>query len=216
MDKNRFLEFLLEEKIIMFGNFLTKSGRETPYFINTGLFDSGRKIKFLAEFYAEMVETYFGNAVNVLFGPAYKGIPIVTATSMELFEKYSIDCKISFNRKDEKTHGERGKIIGYNATSKDRVLILEDVITSGISIRESIEILKNHGNPQILGVIVSVDRMEKGINLQASARQYIRSEFGIEIFSIVNMVDIMNFVKDKGSQEIYQKMDKYIKNYCVI
>lgn len=209
MDKKEFVKFLIESDVLRFGEFITKSGRKTPYFINTGKYDDGRKLSKLGEFYADVVNQNFPNA-TLIFGPAYKGISLSVITSIKLYEKYGKVVKVAYNRKEIKDHGEGGIIIG-EVSSDDRVVIVEDVITSGLSIRESLEILKNIGNPKVLGVVVSVDRMEKGQTDKLATKE-IEEEFGIQVVSIVNVIDIIEYLKDKDiNSELVSKMEEYLK-----
>ncbi len=215
MDKNAFIRFLIDNNIIKFGEFKTKSGRLSPYFINTGLFDDGNKISFLSKFYAEVIKDTFGEKCNVLFGPAYKGIPLVTSTAIKLWE-LGLNYKFCFNRKEIKHHGEGGSLIGYQPTEKDNLIILEDVITSGISIKESLEILKKNGNPRVKAVIISVDRMEKATDSNLSASQEIKSKLGIEVLPIVTIKDILSYVLENiKDKDLLKRIEKYISKYCV-
>ncbi|MCS7299804.1 MAG: orotate phosphoribosyltransferase [Spirochaetia bacterium] len=212
MDKSRFINFLTNSNALKVGEFITKSGRRTPYFINTGSIDDGIKLRTLGEFYAEVVYHNFPS-VTLLFGPAYKGISLSVITALKLYELYGLNVKVSFNRKEVKDHGEGGVIIGSQITSGDNVVIVEDVITSGISIRESINILRSNGNPKILGVVVSVDRMEKGEG-EMLASEEIRKNFGIEVISIVNAYDILNYIKTNKlvEDEVINEIERYLKS----
>ncbi|MCX8029480.1 MAG: orotate phosphoribosyltransferase [Brevinematales bacterium] len=213
MDKEKFIDFLIDSRVLLFGDFTTKSGRKTPYFINTGIFDDGRKLSILADYYADIVHEKFPGA-TLLFGPAYKGIPLSIITSVKLYEKYRKVIGVSYNRKEVKDHGEGGMIIGRKPTPDDKVVIIEDVITSGISIRESIDILKTNGNPIIIGAVVSVDRMEKGKTKLAT--QEIKDEFGIDIIPIVNIIDILDYLKSKKGNNIPGEIVKAIETYLGI
>ncbi|MGC8964451.1 MAG: orotate phosphoribosyltransferase [Brevinematia bacterium] len=208
MNKEEFIKFLIESDVLKFGEFTTKSGRKTPYFINTGNYDDGRKLSILGEFYAEVVYRNFEGLTSI-FGPAYKGISLAVVTSIKIYDKYGISVKCSFNRKELKDHGEGGIIVGHKFSEDDKVVIVEDVITSGISIRESMEILKSNGNPKVLGVVVSVDRMERG--KEKLATEEIKEEFGINVISIVKVVDIIEFLK-KNNYDInfVKKMEEYL------
>ena len=158
--KKEFIEFLICSKILSFGNFETKSGRISPYFLNFGACDNGKKISHLAESYAKFIQENFTSSL-VLFGPAYKGIPLVSTTAQALQTKYQRNVPFCFNRKEVKNHGEKGLIVGHSLQEKDKVLIVEDVMTAGTAVRESIEILREY-NVDIVGVLISVDRQEKG------------------------------------------------------
>jgi orotate phosphoribosyltransferase len=214
--KEDFITFLIEHDILTFGEFITKSGRKTPYFINTGNYNNGQRLSAISEFYAEAIHENFKNA-TMLFGPAYKGIPLVSVVSLKLFEKYKVNLSIAFNRKEAKDHGEGGIIVGHKPSERDKVVIVEDVVTSGISISESIEILKSNGNPQILGAVISVDRMERGKG-KKTAIQELQEEFGIKIIPIVTIKDILDFLSSReipkysqNQSELVKKMIEYLK-----
>lgn len=208
MDKDEFVRFLVESDVLRFGEFITKSGRKTPYFINTGKYDDGRKLSKLGEFYAKVVNENFPEA-TLIFGPAYKGISLSVITSIKLYEKYNKIVKVAYNRKEIKNHGEGGIMIG-EVSGDDRVVIVEDVITSGLSIRESLEILRREGNPKVLGVVVSVDRMEKGQTGKLAAKE-IEENFGIKVVSIVNIVDIIEYLRKEGvNLELVNKIEEYL------
>jgi len=214
--KEDFITFLIEHDILTFGEFITKSGRKTPYFINTGNYNNGQRLSAISEFYAEAIHENFKNA-TMLFGPAYKGIPLVSVVSLKLFEKYKVNLSIAFNRKEAKDHGEGGIIVGHKPSERDKVVIVEDVVTSGISISESIEILKSNGNPQILGAVISVDRMERGKG-KKTAIQELQEEFGIKIIPIITIKDILDFLSSReipkysqNQSELVKKMIEYLK-----
>jgi orotate phosphoribosyltransferase len=214
--KEDFITFLIEHDILTFGEFITKSGRKTPYFINTGNYNNGQRLSAISEFYAEAIHENFKNA-TMLFGPAYKGIPLVSVISLKLFEKYKVNLSIAFNRKEAKDHGEGGIIVGHKPSERDKVVIVEDVVTSGISISESIEILKSNGNPQILGAVISVDRMERGKG-KKTAIQELQEEFGIKIIPIITIKDILDFLSSReipkysqNQSELVKKMIEYLK-----
>lgn len=209
MDKKEFVRFLIESGVLKFGDFTTKSGRKTPYFINTGNYDDGKKLSKLGEFYAELVNENFPSA-TLVFGPAYKGISLSVITAIKLYEKYGKVVNVAYNRKENKDHGEGGIIIG-KVSKDDKVVIVEDVITSGLSIRESLEILRDVGNPKVLGVVVSVDRMEKGQTTKLASRE-IEEEFGIKVISIINVIEIIEYLRSKNENlELVKRMEDYLK-----
>lgn len=209
MDKKEFVRFLIESDVLKFGDFTTKSGRKTPYFINTGNYDDGKKLSKLGEFYAELVNKNFPSA-TLVFGPAYKGISLSVITAIKLYEKYGKVVNVAYNRKENKDHGEGGIIIG-KVSKDDKVVIVEDVITSGLSVRESLEILRSVGNPKVLGVVVSVDRMEKGQTTKLASRE-IEEEFGIKVISIINVVEIIEYLRSKNENlELVKRMEDYLK-----
>lgn len=213
--KEEFIKFLVKSNVLKFGDFITKSGRQTPFFINTGSYVSGSQMSKLGDFYAESIKINFGEDWDVLYGPAYKGIPLSAITIAKLYEMYRIDKKFCFNRKEVKDHGEGGKIIGHIPQDNEKVIIVEDVITAGTSVRESFELLKEIANVKIIGLIVSVDRMEKGKG-NKSALKEVSEEFGIKTASIVNIEEIVKFLYNKevnGKIYIDDDMLKKIKDY---
>ncbi|MEJ5285159.1 MAG: orotate phosphoribosyltransferase [Brevinematales bacterium] len=213
--KEEFIKFLVESNVLKFGDFITKSGRKTPFFINTGSYVSGSQMSKLGGFYAESIKANFGEDWDVLYGPAYKGIPLSAITIAKLYELYRMDKKFCFNRKEIKDHGEGGKIIGHIPQDNEKIIIIEDVITAGTSVRESVELLKEIANVKIIGLIVSVDRMEKGKG-NKSALKEVSEEFGIKTASIVNIEEIVEFLYNKdvnGKVYIDDDMLKKIKDY---
>ncbi len=195
MKKNEFIDFLICSGVLMFGDFVTKSGRKTPYFINTGNFVTGEQLLKLGSYYADCIAENMESGkipkdTNVLFGPAYKGIPLSVTTLMALKQDHNMDLNYCFNRKEEKDHGEGGSIIGYNLKDGDKVLIIEDVITAGTSVREVLPILYGKAAVEVVGIVVAVDRMEKG-RKAIPASDEIFEEFGIPTFSIVNIKEIL-------------------------
>ncbi len=219
--KEEFIKFLVKSNVLKFGEFVTKSGRKTPFFINTGNYVTGSQMSKLGSFYAETIKTNFGEDWDILYGPAYKGIPLSSITILKLYEMYKIDKKFCFNRKEEKDHGEGGNIIGYIPQNKDKIIIIEDVITAGTSVRESIELLKKIANVEISGLIVSVDRMEKGKS-DKSALMELSEEFKIKTVSIVNIKEIIEFLYNRDidgkiyiDDEMMGKINHYRSLYGV-
>ncbi len=217
--KEEFIEFLVKSNVLKFGEFITKSGRKTPFFINTGSYTSGSQISKLGSFYAEAIKSNFNFAWDVLYGPAYKGIPLVTITISKIYELYKVDKKFSFNRKEEKDHGEGGNIIGYIPQDNDRIVIVEDVITAGTSVRESIELIQKISKAKVIGLIVSVDRMEKGKG-NKSALKEVEEEFGLKASSIVNIEEIVSYLYNKEidgkiyiDSNLKAKIEEYRKVY---
>ncbi|OON99707.1 MAG: orotate phosphoribosyltransferase [Epulopiscium sp. Nele67-Bin004] len=208
--KNEFIKFMREAGVLTFGDFVTKSGRNTPYFVNTGNYQTGDQVGKLGEFYADCIKENLGDDY-VLFGPAYKGIPLVVTTSIALNNKYNINSSYCFNRKEAKDHGEGGTMVGYKLKDGDNVIIVEDVITAGTAIRECLPILKQQANINIVGLVISVDRMEKGTG-DKTAIQEIEEEFGIKTFPIVTVREIIDTLEDK---EQIDKMEAYLDLYCV-
>jgi orotate phosphoribosyltransferase len=195
-NQHRFIELSLEYDVLKFGEFKLKSGRVSPYFFNAGLFNTGRALAELGRCYAQAVMDS-GIGYDVLFGPAYKGIPLVAVTAMALSQEHGIDMPYAFNRKEKKDHGEGGSIVG--APLEGRVLILDDVITAGTAIREAIDIIDS-ADATAVGVLVALDRQEKG-NGDQSAIQEVQEEYGIDVKSIIGMEHLIQFLQEKGDQE---------------
>lgn len=218
--KEEFIEFLVEKNALKFGEFTLKSGRKSPYFINTGMFKDGKGISKLALYYAKAIQENFGKEFDVLFGPAYKGIPLSVATSIKLAE-LEVNKGYAFNRKESKDHGEKGDIIGTELNENSRVLIIDDVITAGTAVRETIEVLEKNGNPKIIGIIISVNRKEKGTE-KKSAIQELEETLKIKIVSVIDFDDIVKHLHNKKikgqvllNDELYNKMMEYKKEYGV-
>jgi len=186
--RHAFLEFALAREVLRFGEFITKAGRKSPYFFNAGAFDDGESLRRLGEFYAAAWMAS-GIACNQLFGPAYKGIPLVAATAIALAEK-GHNLPFSFNRKETKDHGEGGVIIG--APLSGRIMIVDDVITAGTSVRESVELIRSH-DATPAGVLIALDRMERG-TAERSAVQEVQDDFGIPVVAIATFDDLLAFV----------------------
>ena len=199
-----FIEFAIEKKVLQFGEFITKAGRNSPYFFNLGAFNDGKSLKLLGEFYAnKIIDTKI--EFDLIFGPAYKGIPLVSTISIALSNK-NINIPYSFNRKETKNHGEGGEIIGSDI--KGKVLIIDDVISAGTSINESYNIIHNNG-AQIAGVIVAIDRQEKSKDA-LSATQEIAEKYSIPVFSLINLEDIIHYLETKNN---FNNELELIKNY---
>jgi len=208
-----FLEFVIANNILRFGEFTLKSGRVSPYFFNAGLFNTGSKLAFLANCYAAAIadlETDY----DVLFGPAYKGIPLAATTALALATQHGIDKPYCFNRKEAKAHGEGGSIVG--AELRDRVLIIDDVITAGTAVREAVEIIQGAG-AELASIAVAMDRQEKGTG-SSSAIQEIEQAYGIEIAHIISLQNIIDFLQaadDSALSEHLPAVEKYRETYGV-
>ena len=187
--RQEFIEFAVAREVFRFGEFTTKAGRRSPYFFNAGLFNDGAALGRLAEFYAKAIDAS-AIAVDGLFGPAYKGIPLVAAVAIAL-ARAGRSLPFSFNRKEAKEHGEGGSIVG--APLSGRVLIVDDVITAGTSIRESVDLIRAAGASPC-GVVIALDRMERG-NGQLSATQEVERDYGIPVFAVANLDDLMSFLR---------------------
>ena len=194
--QREFIEFALERQVLRFGEFTLKSGRTSPYFFNAGLFNTGRDLARLGRFYAAaLVDS--GIEYDLLFGPAYKGIPIATTTAVALCDHHDIDMPYCFNRKEKKDHGEGGSLVGSEL--KGRVMLVDDVITAGTAIRESMEIIEAH-NAQLAGVLIALDRQEKGKG-ELSAIQEVERDYGCHIVSIIKLEDLINYLSEKPGME---------------
>ena len=192
--QREFIEFALEKEVLKFGEFTLKSGRKSPYFFNAGLFNTGRDLARLGRFYAAALADS-GIEFDVLFGPAYKGIPIATTTAVALADHHEIDTPYCFNRKEAKDHGEGGNLVG--SALEGRIMLVDDVITAGTAIRESMEIIKANG-ADLAGVLVAIDRQEKGKG-ELSAIQEVECDFGCAVISIVSLGDLVTYLEEKGN-----------------
>ncbi len=214
--KKRFIEFMMESDVLKFGDFVTKSGRNTPYFVNTGNYKTGRQIAVLSEFYADLINEKCGADFDCMFGPAYKGIPLAAAGAAALYNKYGTDKPYFYNRKEEKDHGEGGSLVGYKPQNGDRVIIIEDVITAGTAIRETMPILTGAAKVSVMDMFISVNRCEVGQNAGKTAVMEVMEDFGINVHSIVTVRDIYEYLKNDGSYEtVLKNMEKYMEQYCV-
>lgn len=189
-----FIEFALEKQVLKFGEFTLKSGRTSPYFFNAGLFNTGRDLARLGRFYAAALEDA-GIEYDVLFGPAYKGIPIATTTAVALADHHNKDVPYCFNRKEKKAHGEGGTLVGSEL--KGKIMLVDDVITAGTAIRESMEIIAQNG-ADLSGVLIALDRQEKG-KAELSAIQEVERDFGTKVVSIVKLADLISYLETKGT-----------------
>jgi orotate phosphoribosyltransferase len=205
-----FIEFALESKVLKFGEFTLKSGRISPYFFNAGLFNSGSQLAKLADYYAQKI-AQSNIKYDVLFGPAYKGIPLVAAISTVLSLKYNIDIPYAFDRKEAKAHGEGGVFVGADITNK-KVLLVDDVMTAGTAFYESYDKLKTI-NAEIAGVVLSIDRQEKAKNSNISATKKISQDFNIPVIAVTNFESIFEYVKENLDKEIINKFKNYRDKY---
>jgi orotate phosphoribosyltransferase len=212
--KEEFINFLVKSGALKFGDFTLKSGRKCPYFLNLGQFYKGSTISALANYYAKAINANIKD-FNVIFGPAYKGIPLAVAAASEYFREFKADVSYSYNRKEAKDHGEGGMIVGAPINAESKVVIVDDVMTAGTALRESLDILNKLGPPQIVGVLIAVDRMEKGQG-EKSATQEMKDEFGITVYSIVTIADIVEYLYNKpidGVVHIDDGKKAAIENY---
>lgn len=210
---------MVDCQVLKFGDFVTKSGRQTPFFINTGFYRSGAQLSKLGKYYAKAIEKTFGFDFDILFGPAYKGIPLSVATTMAIANEYGKDIKYCSNRKEVKDHGDVGILLGSLMVDKDKVVIIEDVTTAGTSISETLPIIKAQGDVDVLGLVVSVDRMERGSG-EKSALDEIKEKYGFKVTSIVTMEEVVEHLYNKEykgkiiiDDEIKGRIDSYYEKY---
>ena len=194
--KQEFIEFMVDCEVLKFGSFVTKSGRNTPFFVNTGFYRTGAQLRRLGGYYARAIKEKFGLDFDVLFGPAYKGIPLTVAATSAISELYNADIRYCSNRKEVKDHGDKGILLGSPIEDGDRIVIIEDVTTAGTSIGETLPILNAQGNVDVLGLVVSVDRMERGKGTK-SALQEMRETYGFETTAIVTMADVIEHLYNR-------------------
>ena len=195
--QREFIEFAIEKQVLRFGEFTLKSGRVSPYFFNAGMFKTGGDLARLGRFYAaSLMDAKID--FDLIFGPAYKGIPIATTTTVALYDHHNLDVPYCFNRKEAKTHGEGGSLVGADLEGK--IMLVDDVITAGTAIRESMEIIKAHG-AQLSGVLIALDRQEKGQG-ELSAIQEVERDFGTQVASIVTLGDVVTFLEEKLEEKV--------------
>jgi orotate phosphoribosyltransferase len=194
--KAEFIEFMVDCGVLKFGDFVTKSGRNTPFFVNTGFYRTGAQLRKLGEYYARAIHDAFGLDFDVLFGPAYKGIPLTVTTSVAISEKYDKDVRYCSNRKEVKDHGDTGILLGSPIEDGDKVVIIEDVTTAGTSISETYPIIKAQGDVDVIGLVVSVDRMERGKG-EKSALEEIRETYGFQTTAIVTMAEVVEHLYNR-------------------
>lgn len=195
--KQEFIRFMVDSNVLKFGEFTLKSGRKSPFFMNAGLYVTGAQLRKLGEYYAKAIHEHYGDEFDVLFGPAYKGIPLSVATTMAYSELYGKEIRYCSNRKEIKDHGDAGILLGSPIKDGDRVVIIEDVTTSGKSIEETIPIIKAQGSVIIKGLIVSLNRMEKGLESEKSALLEIKDKYGFDANAIVSMSEVVESLYNK-------------------
>lgn len=198
--KEEFIEFMVEADVLKFGDFTLKSGRKSPFFMNAGAYVTGSQLKRLGEYYAKAIHDYYGEDFDVLFGPAYKGIPLGVATVIAFYELYGKEIRYCSNRKEVKDHGDTGILLGSKIKDKERVVIIEDVTTSGKSIEETYPILQAQGDVKIVGLIVSLNRMEQGKSKDKSALDEICETYGFPTAAIVTMEEVVERLHNKECQ----------------
>ena len=217
--KQEFIEFMVDSKVLKFGEFTLKSGRKSPFFMNAGGYVTGSQLRKLGEYDAKAIHDNYGLDFDVLFGPAYKGIPLAVATTMAISELYGVNIRYCSNRKEEKDHGDTGILLGSKLQDGDRVVIIEDVTTSGKSIEETFPILKAQADVEIKGLIVSLNRMEKGKG-EISALDEIKEKYGFDTNAIVSMADVVEHLYNKEykgeiiiDDELKAAIDAYYAQY---
>lgn len=216
--KKEFIDFILESKVLKFGDYTLKSGRKSPFFINVGEFNSGLELKKLGEFYAKSIKDNFGLDFDLIFGPSYKGIPLAVAASIALYELYGKEISFSSNRKEEKDHGDTGIFLGEKIDRKLKVLIIEDVATSGKSIEETYPIITMNDEVEVVGLIVSLDRNEYGKTTNQTALQEISNRYNFKTASIINMKEVIDYLKgntDVLTEDNIIDIEAYYEKYGV-
>ncbi|CDH25679.1 orotate phosphoribosyltransferase [Xenorhabdus bovienii] len=209
--QREFIELALKKQVLKFGEFTLKSGRKSPYFFNAGLFNTGRDLALIGRFYAAALLDS-GISCDLLFGPAYKGIPIATTTAVALAEHHDIDMPYCFNRKEAKDHGEGGSLVG--SPLQGNVVVVDDVITAGTAIRESMEIIKQHG-ATLSGVILCLDRQERGRET-LSAIQEVERDYHCKVFSIITLNDLISYLRENPDMQPYlAAVEAYCREYGI-
>jgi len=218
--KEEFIEFMVESDVLKFGDFTLKSGRKSPFFMNAGAYVTGSALKRLGEYYAKAIHNCYGDDFDVLFGPAYKGIPLSVTTAIAYSSLYGKEIRYSSNRKEIKDHGDAGILLGSGMKDGDRVVIIEDVTTSGKSIEETFPIVKAQGNVEIVGLMVSLDRMEVGLGGKKPALREITDKYGFAANAIVTMSEVTEYLHNKEvggrvviDDTIRAAIDEYYKQY---
>ena len=217
--KEEFITFMVKSGVLTFGDFTTKSGRKTPYFINTGNYKTGAQCAKLGDYYAACIQENAPEGIDCLFGPAYKGIPLAVSAASSLYRNYGRDLPYCFNRKEAKDHGEGGFMVGYKPKDGDRVAIVEDVVTAGTAVRESLELFKSLGDLKVTHLFVSADRMERGTR-ECSTLDELREDFGITVCPIVTIQEIIAYLHNTPvdgkvyiDDPMWERMVAYLAQY---
>ncbi len=217
--KEKFIRFMVRSGVLTFGDFVTKSGRKTPYFINTGNYKTGAQAARLGDYYAACIQEHMPEGIDCLFGPAYKGIPLTVSTASSLYRNYDRDLPYCFNRKEVKDHGEGGVMVGYKPQNGDRIAIIEDVVTAGTAVRETIQLFQSIANVKIAALFVSTDRMERGTR-DCTTLDELREDYNIQVYPIVTIQDIMDTLynvpvdgKVYIDSSMRARMEAYLKEY---
>ena len=218
--KQEFIEFMVDSQVLKFGEFTLKSGRKSPFFMNAGAYVTGAQLRKLGEYYARAIHDNYGDDFDVLFGPAYKGIPLSVAAAIAYSEIYGREVRYCSNRKEVKDHGDVGILLGSSLKDGDRVVIIEDVTTSGKSIEETYPILKAQADVEIKGLMVSLNRMEKGLDGSVSALEEIKQKYGFDANAIVTMGEVIEHLYNKPykgqvyiDDKLKSEIDKYYETY---
>ena len=218
--KKEFIDFMLESDVLRFGDFTLKSGRKSPFFMNAGIWQSGSQLIRLGEFYAKAIHDTYGLDFDVLFGPAYKGIPLSVAAVMGISRLYGVDVRYSANRKEIKDHGDAGILLGSKLRDGDRVVIIEDVTTSGASMAETVPILRAQADVEIVGLMVSLNRMEVGLGGRLSALDEIREKYGFKANAIVSMREVIEYLSVQAEdgrifldEQMIDALEQYYDQY---
>ena len=219
--KEQFIEFMVESDVLKFGDFTLKSGRKSPFFMNAGAYVTGEQLMKLGQFYAKAIYSKYGTDFDVLFGPAYKGIPLSVSTAIAFHELYGKEVRYCSNRKEVKDHGDKGILLGRKIKDGERVVIIEDVTTSGKSIEETYPIIQEQGEVEVTGLMVSLNRMERG-KTEQSALDEIREVYGIQTGAIVTMQEVVEYLYNKPchgkvviDDEMKARIDQYYEEYGV-
>ncbi|MEA4954201.1 MAG: orotate phosphoribosyltransferase [Pseudoflavonifractor sp.] len=217
--QEEFITFMVRSGVLTFGDFTTKSGRKTPYFINTGNYKTGAQAAKLGDYYAACIQQNLPDGVDCLFGPAYKGIPLAVAAASSLYRNFDRDLPYCFNRKEAKDHGEGGMMVGYQPQGGDKVVIVEDVVTAGTAVRETIELFQHVADVELTALIVSVDRMERGTGEKTTMNE-LREQYGIRVFPIVTVRQVIDFLYNREVDgKLYidgamkNRMERYLDQY---
>ena len=215
--KKEFIEFMMSADVLRFGEFKTKSGRLSPYFVNTGNYRTGKQIDTLGKFYAQCIKETCGDDFTAMFGPAYKGIPLATAAAGALAREYGIDKPYFFNRKEAKDHGEGGSLVGYQPQDGDKIIIIEDVITAGTAIRETLPVLMESAKVTVPDMFISVNRCEVGQTPGKTAVMEVGEAYGIQVHALVTVRDIHEYLKAQPTYaDVLPRMEAYMRQYCVL
>ena len=216
--KKEFIQFMVECNVLKFGEFTLKSGRKSPFFMNAGAYITGSQLGRLGEYYAQAIHNAYGDDFDVLFGPAYKGIPLAAAASIALWKNHGVDVGYAYDRKEVKDHGEGGMIVGSKLEDGTKVVLIEDVMTSGKALREVYPKLKAVADVDVAGMIITVDRQERGLQSEQSAVQEVKAEFGVDVYAIVTMSDIIAAIENGvvDGKNYLPQMLAYREQYGVV